>query len=64
MKSTLAKVIAAPFVLILLVLVVVSVDDLVRGGGACASAIYDKSAVVFDAVTICCLLYTSDAADE
>ena len=53
MKSTLAKVIAAPFVLILLVLVVVSVDDLVRGGGACASAIYDKSAVVFDAVTIC-----------
>ena len=53
MKSTVGKIIAAPFVLLLLVLVAVSLDDLVRGGGPCASAIYDKSAVVFDAVVIC-----------
>ena len=53
MKSMVAKIIAAPFLLLLLALVAISADDLVRGGGACGSAIYDKSAVVFDAVTIC-----------
>ena len=52
-KSTVSKIIASPFLLILLVLIAISVDDLVRGGGPCQSAIYDKSAVVFDTVVIC-----------
>jgi len=56
LSSAGAKILALPALLLaVLVLGVVAIviDDQVRGSGSCKSAIYDKSAVVFNAVTIC-----------
>jgi len=62
--STAGKVLALPAMLVTIVLaaaVAFTVDDQVRGGGPCGSAIYDKSATVFGAITIC---GTSDVAQD
>ena len=54
--TTTGKILALPALILtslIATVAVVSADDLIRGGGDCKSAIYDKSAVVFDAVVVC-----------
>ena len=50
------RLLALPALLVALVgggLTAIVIDDAIRGGGPCGSAVFPKSAVVFDALTIC-----------
>lgn len=63
LSRPIGKILAIPALVVILLVVAlvgITVDDLARGGD-CKSAIYDKSAKVFDAVVIC---GTSDVPQE
>ena len=55
LSRPIGKILAVPVVLLTLLVtavIAITLDDLVRGGD-CKSAIYDKSAKVFDSIVIC-----------